>query len=213
LARANRDGRFNAYHRLTLARKPHLGMVSTVEQQQGLRGSVKVVMYWADFQYLLEDFQQAFDLYKRIQRATRDDRDKTVYARAVLGEMLTLQRLERVRPERNIARMFELVQAHPRTPSAPHLLELCAYFTRGDPETRRAFRQMIHTNYPNSPFAIRARYQQILAVNRHDHDTRAKKIEALKRDFPEREEYHAGLDLLQARLREIYLNNIPTDRP
>lgn len=193
LAIAQQNQFFNPYMRMEVARR-NQALMAYPEQMEGLRDSERTVMLWADLQFLLEEFEAALDLYQRIQHHARAGNRTPAYTRAVLGEMHTRAQLRRLDPVRDVARMHELVRAHPRSPSAPALLEVCATHTAGEPLDRVAYLRLIYQQYPRSPYAPAARYYEILhGVPWDQHARRVEMIRAFSRDYPDLDGYTDAL--------------------
>jgi tetratricopeptide (TPR) repeat protein len=198
---AHEKGFFNPYHRLEIAKKNN-ALVGFSEQTDGLKGKSKVVVFWADLHFLLSDFDKASSLYERIQLFSEND-DSVVLTRSILGRML-VKRQKKLLDVDDVIMIHDIVLEYPNTPSAPYLLELCALASVGEPLPAEAYLQQIYTNYPNSKFAIRARYNEILrTVDRSNHSKRQNLIKLFVEDFPEKTGYIEALNRLDQRnLRE-----------
>jgi len=193
LKEAHQKKVFNAYDRLEMGRK-NGAILGQREQMRGLRGTEKTVMQWADFQFMLREFDCALDLYERIESAALQRKDRVIYARALLGEMLVRRQIKKLNPKRDVARMHAFVMENPDSPSAPFLLELCALTTPGEPLASQAYFKWIYTQYPTSYYAPRARYNEILrCVPWKDHDLRVAKINAFERDYPDQKNFIKAL--------------------
>jgi len=185
-------GRFNPYDRLKRSCF-HEALIGVSEQSIGLHGKVKMVMYWADFQYLLGHFTRARYLYCRIKDLT-DEKEKVVYSRAFLSEMLVEREMGGLGSKKAVERMHNEVMKNPHTPSAPMLLELCAIQTTGEPLNSYQYLKMIYVQYPSSYFAPRAKYNEILRyVNWRDEEAVKHAIADFKMKFPEKKSYILAL--------------------
>ncbi len=204
LNKAHQGRFFNPYDRLKIG-KGTGAIVGTQEQSKGLNRQVKMVIYWADFQLMLENFDEALSLYRRIQGYSENVKDGVAHTRAVLGEMLVRRQTKNLDRVPDITRMHNLVLEYPNSPSAPYLLELCALITRGEPLPTSAYFQQIYTNYPDSFFAPRARYNEILRGSEgREHEKRKAMINKFIKDYPNETNYIDALKRLDARIISYY---------
>lgn len=196
---------FNPYDRLKIGRK-NGAIVGTSEQTRGLKEKTKMVILWGDMQLMLKNFPQAMNSYRQIQLAAYKKKDSNALMRSVLGEMLVKRELNQIEPVQDITKMHDLVLEYPNSPSAPYLLEICAMTSEGEPLPSSSYYKQIYTNYPNSFFAPRAMYNEILkTIKWEEHDKRRQMINDFKQQFPTKTEYHDALEKLDSRIIE-YLN-------
>ncbi|MEX2607072.1 MAG: hypothetical protein WD708_06970 [Kiritimatiellia bacterium] len=185
---------FNAYDRLLMSLENKV-FTGTEEDMEGLRGTVRLAMHWADFNFMLENFDLAKDLYHRIQRAAREEKDGAALIRATVGDVLVRKAEEDPDIGSDTLRLYALAMEYPRAPATPYLLWHCAMITEGNPMRWPEFFDLIIKEYPRSHHALEARYNQVL--RRHPwkhHDLRRAMIEEFKRDYPNEKEYHRHLD-------------------
>ena len=210
LAIAQQNNFFNPFMRLEIAAR-NQALMAYPEQMQGLRDAERTVMLWADLQFLLEEFEAALDLYRRIQQQARAGNRTAAYTRAVLGEMHTRNQLRQINPERDIPSLHELVRAYPRSPSAPALLEVCATHTPGEPLDRLGYLRWMYEQYPRSPYAPAARYYEILhGLTWDQHAQRADMIRAFTRDFPDQDGHIDALKRYDHIVRNLETNKHET---
>ncbi|MDF3128733.1 tetratricopeptide repeat protein [Kiritimatiellaeota bacterium B1221] len=172
-------------------------IIASREQMAGLHGKMRTLMMWADFRYVLADFDVAQSLYQSITRAAKKKGDVTVYCRAVLGSMLVKNQATGLDQVKDVEIMHDIIVRHPTNPSAPVMLELCAVNTLGAPLDEAGYFKWLYEKYPKSEYAIRARYFEILRVpDLKELDRRKKMISAFKKDFPDELSRHESLDFL-----------------
>jgi len=203
---ANSKSYYNAYDRLTKAKR-HRSMVGFAEQNEKLAHKEKVMIFWADLLYHTEQFERAKSIYMEIQRYTKDD-NSIVYSRALLGEMLVRRRDRSLDRAAAATRIHEVIFEHPNTPSAPYLTELCGLYTLGKPNLSAAeYFRRIHMLYPESKFAPRGMYTEILRSNTWtDDEKRHKMVKAFKNKFPHRVDYIEMLEKRERLIMEDRLN-------
>lgn len=197
---------FNPYDRLKIGRK-NGAIVGTSEQTRGLKDKVKMVMLWGDMQLMLKNFPQAMNIYRQIQLSAYKNKDANALMRSVLGEILIKRELNQIELVQDITKMHNLVLEYPKSPSAPYLLEICAMTSEGEPLPSSSYYKQIYTNYPDSFFAPRAMYNEILkTIKWEEQEKRRQMINDFKKNFPERKDYHEALEQLDSRIIE-YLSN------
>jgi len=201
---ANQKRYFNAYDRMKAA-KTHNSMVGVAEQNVGLRGKEKMVMFWADLQYIYRDFENALHLYKTIQESSKDERNGQVYSRALLGEILVRGQMKVFNRSDIMSRMHTAVMEFPKTGAAPMLLEMCSLYSQGEPLPAVSYLQMIYTQYPNSFFAPRAYYNEILRLPWEESSLRMEMIGKFEKKYPEEKGYIKGLYTLDKEMKK-YIN-------
>jgi tetratricopeptide (TPR) repeat protein len=189
LRKANETRYFNPYDRLKIGKKVG-AIVGTKEQSRGLNGKIKAVMFWADFKYLLGVFDESRSVYGRIKELTKNQKEWVVYSRAALGEALLDKTNGR---DVDVRTLHEIVMDHPRSPSAPFLLEICAQHTEDNELTSGHYYRMIYENYPESFFAPRAYFNQILNMPWDKLEEIDHEISEFKRRYPKKESYVEGL--------------------
>jgi len=193
---------FNAYDRLKIAKRSGGSMLAWPEQDNGLEGPVRAVMLWADFQLMQAEFDKAKGLYLRIQQAAPMERLPFAHTRAVAGEMVCVQQITgNLTP--HVERLLQLVNIHPRAPVAPMLLEFGWLGTVNNKDLRDSVRRKIYTEYPNSKFAARTRFYEVVHLPWLDHSERERLTAAFIRDYPNEHEYHKSLETLD-RLNRQY---------
>lgn len=205
---ANDGGFFNEYHRLQVGRKGK-AILATPDQLKGLSAREKAVIQWADFQFILADFEEALAIYQQIQTAAEKSKREVAYTRAVYGEMLAKLRLNRLSRESDLMRMHNLVLKYPNSPSAAGLLERCAYLTNGEPLTSGQYLEWIYTKYPKTDYAVNARYNEILQLPWEQATLRNNMSEKFKKDFPDWPGYHKALDLTDIDIRKAMKEHFP----
>ncbi|MCH8514519.1 MAG: hypothetical protein LAT83_23090, partial [Kiritimatiellae bacterium] len=195
---------FNAYSRVLDRLEKGRPLVGEAEEMRGLREREKLLMQWADMQFMLENFEVAKDLYERIQRvASRADNGNAV-TRAAAGESLLLRAMDDPQRRETIPALIDLAVRYPRAHSSPHLLYRAALLSHGDPLPSSEIFPMVYGQYPNSPYAIRARYDEILRTIPWSHEAhRRESIDRFIRDYPNRNDYHEILERHHRRLIEI----------
>ena len=193
LQRAVGMGVFNAYDRLLKSLDNNV-FTGAEEDMEGLRGKVRLAMHWADFHFMLENFDLAKDLYRRIQRAAREENHDAALIRATVGEALVKNAQKDPNQAEDTPRLYALAMEHPKAPATPFLLWHCAVITEGDPMNWPGFFDLIIKEYPRSRHALEARYNQVLRHPWKYHDERHAMIEQFKRDYPNEKEYHAYLE-------------------
>lgn len=197
-------GAYNAHARIlhTLERgKPLLGEAVELE---GLNERVRLVMQWADMQLMLERFEAARELYRRIRVAAGLAGNGNAVARAAVAESHLLHAVDDPKRRATIPHLLEIAQQYPDAPSAPHLLFRAALLSHGEPLPSSELFAMIYVQYPQSPYAIRARSEFIVRdIPWRDPARRREEIDRFKRDYPERKEYHDYLERFDAQIREV----------
>jgi hypothetical protein len=184
---------FNAYDRLLLSFKNNV-FTGTEEDMEGLTGKVRLAMHWADFNFMLENFDLAKDLYRRIQRAAEEEKHDAALIRATVGEALVRNAENDSDRDKDTPRLYALAMEYPKAPATPYLLWHCAVISKGDPMNWPGFFDLIIKEYPRSRHALEARYNQVLRHPWKYHDERAAMIEQFKRDYPNEKGYHKYLD-------------------
>ncbi len=198
---------YNPYDRFLIG-KNQKSMIGREEQQKGLSGKAKVVILWGDFLFGIEEFENSYDIFLRIQSAAKQKGKDNEYLRALLGEAVVakyVEKLENKQDKSKLAmRLFEAVQDHPKSPSAPALLDHCARnVMNGDPITAGQCYEMLYTQYPSSFYAPRAMYYKIIRYAPwNDHEKRMDMIHEFKKKFPNEEKYLKGLTSLDKSIRE-----------
>lgn len=199
---------FNAYSRildLTEAGKP---LVGAHDELRGLRRREKLLIQWADMQFMLEQFDTARNLYRRIASAAERADNGNAVARAAAGESLLLRAIDDQKRRQTVPRLLAIAERYPKAPSTPHLLYRAAFLSTGDFQTPAELFTMVHKGYPNSPYAIRARFNEILrTIPWKDTERRREEIERFIRDYPDRSDYHTQLK----RFDELVMDSVERD--
>jgi len=198
---ADRKRIFNAYERMKIAKK-HKSMVGFAEQNIGLTGNAKNVIYWADIQYMSGDFVVALDIYEKIRDSVESD--DMEYGRAVLGKFLVKREMGSVDVDQLISEVEQVIDKNPKSGSIPMLLELCALYTKDEPETARKYFRKIYEEYPESKFAARAMFNEIIScLDWSAHSERKMMIEEFKRRYPENKNHIKSLKKLDGYAKEV----------
>jgi hypothetical protein len=158
------------------------------------RKNLYLAMHWADFHFMLENFDLAIDLYQRIQKAAKAEKDDAAFIRATVAEAQV--RHARKEPDRSeeTPRLYALAMAYPKAPATPYLLWHCSVITRGDPMHWDGIFDVIIKKYPRSRHTLEARYNQVIRHPWRFHDERFAMVEQFKRDYPNEKAYHEYLD-------------------
>ena len=184
---------FNAYDRLETGLESG-GIIGREVEMDKLSGKVRLAMSWADFQFMMENFDLAKDLYRRIQRAAREEKKPAALVRATVGEILVRKAVEDPDVGEETPRLYAMVMEYPKAPASPWLLWICATITRGDPMQYRGIYDLIIEKYPHSRWALEVRYNQVIKHPWKYHEERRAMMEQFKRDYPNKTEYHRYLE-------------------
>lgn len=203
LQRQVNNDTFNAYARILQRVEKGKPLVGEVEELRGLREKEALLMQWADMQFMLENFDRAQDLYQRIQSLAEQTDNENALARALVAENLLQRATQDDKRFDRIPRLLDVAIKYPRSPSSPHLLYRAALLSEGDPPPAELF-AMIYRNYPQSPYAIRARYDEILrTIPWKANSQRREAIDQFKLDFPDRSNYHDYLERFDRQVLSI----------
>jgi tetratricopeptide (TPR) repeat protein len=190
---ANSSGYHNAYNRLSVGAKKQ-SVIATKYELAGLNKNIRNVVILADFLFVLESHDKASGIYQSLIKYGKFSDDQNIILRGYLGWYL-IQREKNELTDKNVPDIDELVRKYPESAAAPFLLEICANYSRGNKELQKMYFNWIYTEYPNSFFAKRARYFEILHVLEPGaHKKRHEMILKFKEDFPSDEGYHSALD-------------------
>jgi tetratricopeptide (TPR) repeat protein len=184
---------YNVYSRLQIGIKNGFFIGEEVEMKQ-IDGKVRLAMHWADFNFMMENFELAQSLYRRIERAAREEKDPAALVRATVGEISVRQAVEDPDVGYETPRLFLMVMEHPEAPASPWLLWECACITRGDPMQYPELYNLIIEKYPDSRHALEVRYNQVIKLAWKYHEERRVMIEQFKRDYPDKPRYHLYLE-------------------
>lgn len=201
LGRAVGMGVYNAYDRLLMSLKNKV-FTGKEEGMEGLRGKVRLAMHWADFNFMLENFDLAKDLYRRIQKAAIEEKDGAALIRATVGEALVENAEEDPDRAEDTPRLYALAMQHPRAPATPFLIWHCAVITRGDPMKWPGFFDILIKEYPLTRHALEARYNEILRLEFEDHETRRAMTAQFNLDYPNEKGYQEYLYWWEKNLME-----------
>jgi len=194
-------GALNAYSRILERVDAGKPLVGEAAELSGLREREALLIQWADMQFLLEHFDSARDLYRRIQTAAERADNGNAVARAALGESLLARAVQDPKRRESIPRLIDIAERYPRAPAAPYLLYRAALLSHGEPVPPAELFARVYTRYPNSPHAVRARYDELLrTIPWEEHARRRQAIDRFKRDFPQHKDYH---DLLERHDRQV----------
>ena len=198
---------FNAYDRLLKSLDNNV-FVGKEEDMEGLRGKVRLAMHWADFHFMLENFGLAKDLYRRMQKAAKEEKDVNALIRATVGEALVKNAERDPKRHEDTPRLYALAMEHPKAPATPFLLWHCGVITRKGQVTRRVIYDQLIENYPRSRHGVEARYSEILLLPYESHEARRAMTAQFKRDYPDQTAYHDYLDRWELSLME-YFRELP----
>ncbi len=145
--------------------------IGTAEDNVRVPDRVKPALWWADFLFLLERFDEADSLYRRLRDAALARGDAAVGARAGLGRVFALGEKARC-PDtarvwlpraRRVGR--ETLDRFPQAPAAPYIAFMIGHSwdngARGDYAEARAAYRVVYTRYPRSRHAEPARFYEI----------------------------------------------------
>jgi len=204
LNEADKKNILNAHSRLRISARKKC-VLATEDELRGLSANERSVVVWADLQLIIENFTLAKSLYGAVVHYGGKTKNPYAYMRGRLGQVL----VERESGEFNsnkIPQVEEWIRLNPESPSCAFLLEICANYSRKNPELQQHYFSWIYNQYPNSFFAKRARYFEILHVlELNEIERRERMIEDFKRDYPDEEGYHASLDKYKVWLYEQHL--------
>lgn len=203
LRRQAEGGYFNAFKRIRDSLESGRPLVAEPEELGGLREREALVMQWADMQFMLERFDTARELYRRIRAvADRNGRGAAV-TRALVAESLLLRAQNDAGRWKTVPELLAAAEKYPDTPSAPHLLLRAGLLWEGPLLEAQELFDRIHALYPRSLYAVQARHSAILRTLRwEDHSTRRQRIDQFKRDFPTQTAYHEALERFDRMLLE-----------
>lgn len=188
LKRAKENKFFNPYDRIMLSEEN--GALLGVEADlEGLRGKAFLAMEWADFTFMLEQYDYANSLYLRIQESANMTGDKKAFVRASLGEML-IQTVNGGTDLRDLRRFYSIALENPKAPATPYLLFQCALTADGDPEPYERLFEQVYENYPNTVWALEAWANQVLRLAWIDHEQRHAYMDEFFKRYPNEKEYH-----------------------
>ncbi len=195
LRRQAEAGFFNAFQRIRDSLDSGRPFVGEPEEMGGLREREALLIQWADMRFMLEDFDTARELYRRIRAvADRNGRGAAV-TRALAAESLLLRAKDDPNRGKTVPELLAAAEKYPDTPSAPHLLHRAGLLWEGPPQATREIFDRVNTLYPRSSYAVQARHAAILrTLSWKDHDTRRHQINQFKRDFPKHTQYHEALE-------------------
>ena len=183
---------FNAYDRLLMSLDNNV-FIGREEDMEGLRGKVRLAMHWADFHFMLENFDLAKDLYRRIQRAAKEENHDAALIRATVGEVLVRNARKGTGDRLGHPRLYAWPWSIPRRPATPlPSLAVRDDFQRGSGELEIDLRSIIK-DYPTAATRWKRGYNHILRHPWKYHDERHAMIEQFKRDYPNEKEYHEYL--------------------
>jgi len=184
---------FNKHDRLVMGLENGV-FIGREEEMAKLTDKVRLAMSWADFQFMIENFDLAKDLYRRIQSAASEERKPAALVRATVGEIMVRKAEEDPDVGIETPRLFDMVMEYPKAPASPWLLWNCATITRGDPMRYPEIYDLIIKKYPRSRWALEVRYNQVIKHPWKYHEERRAMMEQFKRDYPNETEYHMYLE-------------------
>ena len=145
--------------------------IGTADDNARVPAQMKPAMWWADFLFLLERFDEADSLYRRLHGVAMARGDAIVGARSGLGRVFALGEKARC-PDtarvwlpraRRVGR--ETFDRFPQAPAAPYLAFMIGHSwdtgAKGDYAEARAAYRTVYTRYPRSPHAETARFYDI----------------------------------------------------
>lgn len=194
-------GAVNVHARILDRVETGKALVGEAVELGGLREREAILMQWADMQFLLENFESARSLYRRIQTAAARADNGNAVTRAALGESLLARAVQDPKRRESIPRLIEIAERYPRAPSSPYLLYRAALLTHGDPVPPAELFARVYTRYPNSRHAAMARFDEILrTIPWNEHARRRAAIDRFKRDYPNLNTHH---DMLERHDRQV----------
>jgi len=132
----------------------------------GFPPRLKPALWWADFLFLIERFDEADSLYRRLHSVAMSRGDAVVAARVGLGRVFALGekahdlKSARVWLPRAIDVGEKMLERYPQSPSAPYVAFKIGHSCANYDEARAAYRR-VYTLYPRSRHAEPARFYEI----------------------------------------------------